>query len=84
MRPQIAQSEGLPKVEMETFIVRIWGPPSPSEEAAVLRGVAEHLSSGHKTTFVNETELLSFLRELEREPTAARQVGGAPWGDEGP
>jgi hypothetical protein len=69
---------------METFVVRLWSAAAPSEEAVELRGVVEHLSSGRKTTFVNETELLSFLRELEREPTAAHQVGGAPWGDEEP
>lgn len=62
---------------METFIVRLWVPPSPAERGDALRGVVEHLGSGRRTTFVDEDELLTFLRELEREPTGARQLGGA-------
>jgi hypothetical protein len=66
---------------METFIVRVWVPPT-SDGARVLRGVAEHLGSGRTTTFVDESQLLAFLNEAQRKPTAARQVGGPSWGDE--
>jgi hypothetical protein len=62
---------------METFIVRVWVPPSPPEGEGVLRGVVEHLGSGQKTTFVDDDELLAFLRRLEHEPAGARELGGA-------
>jgi hypothetical protein len=55
----------------------VWVPPSPPEGEGVLRGVVEHLGSGQKTTFVDDDELLAFLRRLEHEPAGARELGGA-------
>jgi hypothetical protein len=68
---------------METFIVRAWFPPDDSAEADALRGIVEHVGSGHESAFVSESELLALLRapafrSQKRRAGAARPAGAKP------
>jgi hypothetical protein len=54
---------------METFVIQIptppeaTGPTNPDE----LRGLVEHVGSGHRQRFVDARELLAFLRADYRD-----------------
>ena len=62
---------------METFVVRVWQPSerAASEESqSVLRGVLEHVGSGHSDRFQGETELVELIRaELARSRSEAKR-----------
>ena len=63
---------------VQTFVVRLWTSEEPSLRSSdSLRGIVEHLRSGRKGPFVDEEELLAFLRERLGEPVAAHRAGEA-------
>jgi hypothetical protein len=49
---------------METFVIQIRTPPEEPGEAnpQELRGLVEHVGSGHRQPFVDTRGLLAFLR----------------------
>ena len=63
---------------VQTFVVRLWASEDPSLRTSdSLRGIVEHLRSGRRGPFVDEDELLAFLRERLGEPVAAHREAGA-------
>lgn len=63
---------------MQTFVVRVWTPPAGPEEERpdALKGVVEHLGSGHSQTFKDDAGLLSILHEELQERAGATGAGG--------
>jgi hypothetical protein len=63
---------------VQTFVVRLWTSEEPSLRTPdSLRGIVEHLRSGRKAPFVDEEELLAFLRERLGEPVTVHREAEA-------
>jgi hypothetical protein len=67
---------------METFLVRVWVPSEPHEQAsgATLQGLAQHVRSGAATAFTESEQLCAWLGAIAAEQ---RGVGKSPHAVEG-
>jgi hypothetical protein len=54
---------------METFLIRVWFPPEPQEDASAgpLHGLAEHVRSGLATAFTDGDQLCAWLGAMALE-----------------
>ena len=72
-------TEDKPAPPLSTFIVRFWRELGASQ--VCWRGQVQHVQSGDKIAFADETALLSFLRrwvEMEETPALARSDESVP------
>lgn len=64
---------------MKTFVVRVWTPTEPADDAQTLRGLVERIGSGSSVPFAGEGELLAFLRQDDSVEGAGAEPVARQW-----